>query len=131
MDLTPYHLILAIPILAAIAGSVRHGAPRPDAFAALGAGIVGIGAGVLAATLHDPGVPLGAAIGGVAAAAALLGALPPYLFFVIGRALAGHPITLGVVCLASIAPLAYYYLIGLILVFGAVGCPPDAYECPV
>jgi hypothetical protein len=131
MDLTPYHLILAIPIAAAIAGSLRHGARRPDVFAAVGAGLVGVGAGVLAATLHDPEVPLGDAIGGVAAAALLLGALPPYLFFVIGRALAGHPITLGLVCLASTAPLAYYYLIGSILVFAVVGCPPDAYECPV
>jgi len=131
MNLTPYHLILAIPTVAAIAGSLRHGAPRPDPLAAVGAGVVGIGVGVLAASLHDPEVPVGHAIGGAAAAAVLLGALPLYLYFVIGRALAAHPIALGLVCLASIAPLSYYYLIGLILVFAVVGCPPDAYECPV
>jgi hypothetical protein len=33
--------------------------------------------------------------------------------------------------LGAAVPLAYCLFIGLLIVVGFVGCPPDAYECPV
>jgi hypothetical protein len=129
--MSPYLAIFAIPVLAVVAGVLRRSAPRPDRPALAGAAIVGVAFAVLAATTHDPDVPFGDAVFGVAAAGLLLGALPPYLFFVLGRALCQHRITLGLICMAVAVPVAYYYLVGWILVLGMVHCPPDAYECPL
>lgn len=106
-------------------------AKRPHAWALVGSGIVGIAFAILAATTHDPEVPVGDAVFGIAAAGVLLGALPPYLFFLLGRALGEPRITLGVICAAASVPVTYYYLLGWILVLAAVHCPPDAYECPI
>ena len=124
-------LVVGIPVLAAIAGALRRHATRPDPVALAGAGLVGIAFAILAATTHEPGVPLEDAVKGVAAAGLLIGALPVYGFFLLGRALANHRVTLGVLCVAGTVPLAYFYLLGWILVLALVHCPPDAYECPV
>ena len=128
---TPYMLILGIPVIAAVAGAVRRDARRPDPVVIAGAGLVGIAFAILAATTHEPGVHLDDAVKGVVAAGLLMGALPVYLFFLLGRALANHRVTLGVLCAAGTVPLAYFYVIGWILVLGLVHCPPDAYECPL
>ena len=124
-------LIVAIPALASIAGVIRRDAPRPDRSVHVGAGIVGAAFAILAATTHEPGVAVDDAVLGVAAAGLVVGALPVYLFFALGRALANHRVTLALVCLAGAVPLGYFYLLGWILVLGLVHCPPDAYECPV
>jgi hypothetical protein len=130
--LIPIYLIpVAVPALAALAGVIRSDVDRPDHLALLGSGLVGIAFAVLAATTHEPGVPTGDAVAGVIAAGLVLGALPPYLFFLLGRALSEHRVTLGLICAAGTVPLAYFYLVGWILVLGMVHCPPDAYECPV
>ena len=129
--MSPYLLVFAIPLVAAIAGVFRRGAPRPDPLAIAGAGIVGIVFAVLAAGSHDPGVPSSDAVLGLAAAGLLLGALPTYLFFALGRALGEHRIALGLVCAAVAVPVVLYYFVGWILVLGLVHCPPDAYECPL
>ena len=104
------------------------GAPDPVVIA--GAGLVGIAFAIVAATTHDPGVSLDNAVKGVAAAGLLMGALSVYLFFLLGRALANHRVTLRVLCAAGTVPLVYFSVIGWILVLGLVHCPPDAYECP-
>ena len=61
----------------------------------------------------------------------MLGAAPMYLYFALGRALAGRRTALGLLFAASAVPLVYYLFIGWLLVLGLVSCPPDAYECPV
>ena len=61
----------------------------------------------------------------------IVGALPVYVFFWLGRALARHLVVLGLVCAASAVPVGFYFLIGWILTLGVTHCPPDAYECPV
>jgi hypothetical protein len=127
---TPWMLVVGLPLLAAVAGVIRRNAARPDRVPLLAAGVAGIAFAVLAATTHDPDVPVDDAVLGIAAAGVVLGALPVYLFFVLGRALANHRVTLGLVCAAAVVPLGYFYLVGWILVLAFVYCPPDAYECP-
>jgi hypothetical protein len=125
-----YLVVFVIPLLAALAGVLRRGAKRPDPLVLIGAGALGALFAVLAATTHDPAVSSGDAVQGVVLAA-LLGAVPPYAFFLLGRALAEHRITLGLICVASAVPVTYLYVLGWIIVVGLVHCPPDAYECPI
>jgi hypothetical protein len=126
-----YLIPLAIPVLAAFAGVMRSGAERPDRGALVGAGVVGIAFAILATGAHDPAVAALDAVAGVVLAGLVLGTLPVYVYFVLGRALARHRITLALICAASAVPLIYFYLVGWILVLAMVHCPPDAYECPV
>ena len=128
-----YYLVsVGIAALAALAGVMRSGATRPDPVALVGAGIASIAFAILAAGEHDPAVSTADAVTGVILAGLLLGALPVYVFFVLGRALARHRITLALICAASAVPLVYYYiLVGILVVADLVHCPPDAYECPI
>lgn len=119
-----------IAALAALLGTIRRGADRPDPVALLAAGIAAVGFAAFAAGEHVPDVSVGDAIVGVALAGVMLGAAPVYVFFAVGRALAQHRITLALICAASAVPLFYYYVLGLILALDLVHCPPDAYECP-
>jgi hypothetical protein len=125
-----YLVPFGVAALAALVGVIRAGAKRPDPVALVVAGIAAVGFGILAAGQHDPGVALSEAIVGVAVAGLMLGALPVYLFLLLGRALARHRITLAIICAASSVPLVFYYFIGWIFVAELVYCPPDAYECP-
>jgi hypothetical protein len=131
MWIWPYVVVFVIPLVAAVAGVLCRNANRPRGWALVGSGIVGVAFAILAATTHDPEVPFGDAAFGVVAAGVLLGALPPYLFFLLGRALGEHRIALGAICAVASVPVTYYYLLGWILVLAAVHCPPDAYECPI
>jgi hypothetical protein len=128
--MSPYLVVLVIPFVAAVAGVLRRGARSPDRFALVGAGALGVLFAVLAATTHEMGVPSGDAVQGVVVAA-LLGAVPPYAFFLLGRALAERRITLGLICVVSAVPVTYLYFLGWIIVLALVHCPPDAYECPL
>jgi hypothetical protein len=130
VSISPYFLILGIPLLAAVAGALSHGAPRAHRWALGGSALVGIAFAVLAATTHEPGVPIQGAVFGVATVGVVVGALPPFLFFVLGRALGEHRLVLGLVCVAAAVPLVYFHLLGWILTLAMVHCPPDAYECP-
>lgn len=131
VSFSPYLLILGIPLFAAVAGALSRGAARPRRWAVAGSALVGIAFAVLAATTHEPGVPIEDAVLGVVATGLVVGYLPPYLFFRLGCALGEHRIVLGLVCAAAAVPLVYFYLLGWILTLAAVHCPPDAYECPV
>ena len=126
-----YLVPFGVAALVALIGVIRAGAKRPDPVALVAAGIAAVGFGVVAASQHDPDVALSEAIAGVAVAGLMLGALPVYVFFILGRALARHRITLALICAASSVPLLYYYVIGWIFVADLVYCPPDAYECPI
>jgi len=121
---------IAVTALATIAGVVRMDAKLPDPFALVGPGLVGIAFAVLAATTHQSDVPTGEAVVGIAGAGLVLGALPPYIFFELGRNLAGREIALVLVCAAGSVALSLFYIIGWIVVLDVVHCPPDAYECP-
>jgi 4-amino-4-deoxy-L-arabinose transferase-like glycosyltransferase len=127
MVLAPILLVLvAVPV---VAGVLRRDAQRPDWLAVAGAAVVGVGFAVLAMTTHDPDVSVGAAVTGVLLAG-ILGALPAYALFALGRALARRPVALSVVCVALLVPLAYLNAFGWWMVLDHVRCPPDAYECP-
>jgi hypothetical protein len=76
---------------------------------------------------HDSEVPRGEGVAGKLAAGFALGFLPPYLYFVLGRALAGHPVALVLIWVATAVPLVYYYGVGVLLTLELVKCPPDAY----
>ena len=131
MWIWPYIVVFVIPLAAAVAGVLLRNAKRPPAWALVGSGIVGVAFAILAATTHEPGVPVDDAVSGIVAAGLLLGALPTYLFFLLGRVLGEHRVALGVICAVASVPVTYYYLLGWILVLSAVHCPPDAYECPI
>ena len=72
---------------------------------------------------HDSEVPSGEGVAGKLAAGFALGFLPPYLYFVLGRALAGHPVALVLIWAATAVPLVYYYLVGMLLTNGARPLP--------
>jgi hypothetical protein len=122
-------ILLALVAVPAAAGVWRRDARRPDWPAVAGASLVGIGFAVAATTTHDPDVSDGALATGLVLAG-LLGALPAYALFALGRGLARRRVALGVVCLALLAPLGYLYAFGWWMVLDYVHCPPDAYECP-
>ena len=122
---------VAVAVFATGIGVMRSNAARPDPVALLATGIGGIAFAVLAVSQHDPGVAPGDAVAGVALAGVMLGAVPVYVYFVLGRALARHQVALWLICAASAVPLVYYDLIGFLFVLDLVYCPPDAYECPV
>jgi hypothetical protein len=98
-----YLVPAGVAALAALIGVVRRSADRPDPLALGVAGIAAVGFGFLAGSQLDPAVPPIEAIAGILVAALMLGAVPVYVFFLLGRALARHPITLF--------------------------CPPGAYDC--
>lgn len=119
--------LVAVPV---IAGVWRRDSKRPDWVGLLLAGLVGVVFAVLAITMHDPDVSGDAAVKGVALAG-LLGALPSYGLFELGRALARRRVALAAVCLALAVPLGFGYVVGWFVVLDHVRCPPDAYECPL
>jgi hypothetical protein len=124
-------MLFALPAAAAFMGAARGETRRPDMLILVPMAVAGVALGLLALTAHDPDVPVYEAVEGVALAALLLGALPVYGFFTLGRALAGRRIILVLACLGATLPVAYLYFIGWIAVLALVHCPPDAYECPV
>jgi hypothetical protein len=124
-----YLVPAGVAALAALIGVVRRSADRPDPLALGVAGIAAVGFGLLAGSQLDPAVPPIEVIAGILVAALMLGAVPVYVFFLLGRALARHPITLALIWAASAVPLFYYYVIGFFLVLDLVFCPPGAYDC--
>jgi hypothetical protein len=125
-----YLLPGGIAALAALIGVIRTDAQRPDPVGLLAAGVATVGFAVFAAGQHEPDVPVGDAVAGVALAGVMLGALPVYVFFLAGRSLAQDRIALALICAANAVALVYYYAIGFFYVLGLVHCPPDAGECP-
>jgi hypothetical protein len=123
-------LLLALMAVPAVVGILRRGASRPDWLAVAGAAVVGVVFGVLGATTDETGVSTEDSIKGVMLAFAV-GAVPVYGLFVLGRALAGRRVVLGITCAALTVPLAYMYFVGWMFVLDLVHCPPDAYECPL
>jgi hypothetical protein len=128
-------LLVAAPLLVAlgacVAGVIRTDARQPDWRAVLGGAVVSLIAAAIAYSWRDPDVDGSSVFFGVLTAALMLGALPVLIYFNLGRWLAGHRIVLGLIILATAVPLYLYYFLMLVLVFEVVGCPPDAYECPI
>jgi hypothetical protein len=122
-------LLLALVCVPAGVGVLRREAARPDWLAIAGTVLVGIVFGVLAATTHQDGVPVEGTMKGIVLAG-VLGAVPAYLLYELGRALGRRPVVLGLICLALAAPLGFVYFVGWIVVLDFAHCPPDAYECP-
>ena len=122
-------LLLALVGVPAAVGNLRRGTPLPDWLAVGGAALVGAVFGVLAATTHQAGVSTEDTIQGVVLAV-VLGALPAYTLYEVGRWLAGRRVVLAITCLVLAAPFAFVYFVGWIVVVWLVHCPPDAYECP-
>jgi hypothetical protein len=128
-------LAYAIPAfgaaLAASAGALRAKVPRPDWLAVACATLLGLVAAGWAASVHDSDVP------GVDLAAGMLlagfgwGFLPPYLYFLLGRALAEQRLALVLIWAATAVPLVFYYGAGVLLTLEVVNCPADSYECPI
>ena len=127
-------LLISAPFLVAlgacIAGVIRADAFRPDWKVVLGGMVVSLAVAALVFTWRDAEVEGRTVFIGVLIGALVLGAFPVWVYFALGRALAGHPVVLAVLFVASIAPLYFYCLAMLLLVVDVVGCPPDAYECP-
>ena len=123
-------LVLALVAVPVVAGVWRRDAKRPDPIGLGVAGLTGVLFAILAISTHDPEVSAGAAVEGVSLAA-LLGALPSYGLFALGRALARRRVALAAVCLALAVPLGFGCFVGWLVVLDHVHCPPDAYECPV
>jgi hypothetical protein len=122
-------VVLALVAVPAVVGVRRRDAQRPDWLAVGGAALVGVGFAVLAMASHNPDVSVGATVKGVVLAG-LLGALPAYAMFALGRALARRPVVLGALCVVLLVPLVFLNAVGWWMVLDHVHCPPDAYECP-
>jgi hypothetical protein len=118
-------------LIAAVIGVIRAGAKRPDPVVLVAVGIAAVGFSVLAASQHDPDVAPSEAFAAVAVASLMLGALPAYGYFVLGRTLAQDPIKLWLIGASSVLALMYGQILGWIFVLDLVYCPPDAYECPI
>jgi hypothetical protein len=128
-------LFIAAPLLltlgACIAGVGRAEAFRPDWKAVLGGMVVSLAVAALVFTWRDSEVEGRTVFIGVLIGALVLGAFPVWVYFALGRALAGHRVLLAVLFVASVVPLYLYCFLMLLLVVDVVGCPPDAYECPL
>jgi len=116
---------------ACIGGVRRAEAFRPDWKAVLGGLAFSLAVAGLVFTWRDAEVEGRTVFIGVLIGALVLGAFPAWVYFELGRALAERRLVLAVLFVASVAPLLFYCLLMLIFVYGLVGCPPDAYECPL
>ena len=56
--------------------------------------------------------------------------LPWLVFYTIGY-LVPYAWAVAMLWLVGLIGLGFYMVIGAIIVAGFVGCPPDAYECPL
>jgi len=123
-------LLVALVAGPVAAGVLRRDAAWPDWLAVAGAAAIGIVFAVLAATTHQEGVTSEAMAKGMAIAF-VIGGLPAYALYALGRALAKHRVLLSFICLALTIPAAAMYFVGWIVVLDYAHCPPDAYECPI
>jgi hypothetical protein len=120
-----------IALLAAVTGALRASAPRPDWLAASCGALLALAATLIALTSYDPDVRSFELVAGLLAAGLGLGFLPPYLFFLLGRALSERPLVLGLTWAAGAVPLWFYYGLGVLVILELVNCPPGSYECPI
>lgn len=127
--------LFLVPTLAAlgacIAGVNRAEAFRPDWKGVLGGLVFSLAVAVLVFTWRSAEVESRTVFIGVLIGALVLGAFPAWVYFALGRALATRRAVLAMLFVASLAPLLFYCFLMLIFVYGLVGCPPDAYECPL
>ena len=107
---------------------VRH---WPDRWPLALIGALAVAAGIAAAAGRDPGVHTGPYLEGILAAAVFVAALPLAAYYGLGRLTPAPLFVLVMIWIASLAPLTLYWIVALLITAGLVGCPPDAYECPV
>jgi hypothetical protein len=125
-------LIVAVPSgLAWLLGRVVRVRRWPDRWPLALIGALSVAAAIAAATGREPGVHTGAYLGGIAVAAIFLAALPLTAYYALGRFSPVPTFVVAGIWLLSLAPLAVYSIFALLFTAGLVGCPPDAYECPV
>jgi hypothetical protein len=109
----------------------RSEAFQPDWKAILGGLAFSLAVAALVFTWRGSEVEGRSVFIGVLIGALSLGAFPVWVYFALGRALAARRITLALLFVASLVPLFVYCGLMLLLVYDLVGCPPDAYECPL
>jgi hypothetical protein len=122
---------LLVALSACVAGVRRSEAFRPDWKAILCGLAFSLAVAALVFTWRDSEVEGRTVFIGVLIGALSLGAFPAWVYFALGRALAIRRVLLGVLFVASLVPLFVYCVLMLLLVYDLVGCPPDAYECPL
>jgi hypothetical protein len=128
-------LLVAVPGLAGLAGcvaGVRHSGRewRNPVFAA-GMLVPALIMGVIVASTHAKGVHTDRYLEGVLVGAMLVGAAPFAAYYWLGRVLSRRPVVVGVLWLATLAPLYYLEFFAYIIAIGLAHCPPGSYECPV
>jgi hypothetical protein len=127
-------LFLAPTLVAAaacMAGVLRAEADRPDWTPVVAGLVFSLVIGAIVFTWRDSEVAGSDVLAGVLIGASMLGACPVWLYFALGRALVGHRGVLAALFVASLVPLYLYCILVLLLAIDLVGCPEDAYECPL
>jgi hypothetical protein len=129
------NLLVAVPSLAALAGCVvgvrsAGGDWRSRAFAA-GVVIPALVMGAVVASTHARGVHVDRYIEGIVVGALFVGAAPFAVYHWVGRVLTRRPVLVGVVWLATLAPLYYALFFAYLVAIALAHCPPGSYECPV
>jgi len=117
--------------LAWLLGRVVRVRRWPDRWPLALIGALTVAAGIAAATGRDTGVHTGPYLAGIAVGAVFLAALPLSAYYALGRFTRLPTFVVAGIWIFSLAPLALYWLYALLVTAALVGCPPDAYECPV
>jgi hypothetical protein len=125
-------LVVAVPsLLAWLLGRAARLRRWPDRRPLALIGALTLATAIAAATGRDSGVQTGPYLEGIAVGAIFLAALPLTAYYALGRWTRIPAGFVALIWLASLAPLAVYWLYALLATVALVGCPPDAYECPV
>jgi hypothetical protein len=126
-----YLVPFLVALAASIAGAARAEREWPDWPALLA--ILGLTAALAAFvwTWRDDEIRIATVVLGGAFGSLLMATTPLLLYYAMGRALAGRPLVLALVWLASVVPLGCWLFLTVLMTADIVSCPPDAYECPL
>ena len=88
-------------------------------------------AGVAVASSRVAGVQTGPFVKGTVIGALGLVGVPLIAYYVLGRFTPGRIWVVVIIWAVSLVPLAVFWVVAAFVTDALVGCPPNAYECPV
>jgi hypothetical protein len=124
--------ILAVPsLLAWLLGRAVRRKRWPDRWPLALIAALTVAAGVAVASSRAAGVQTGPYVEGIVVGALGLAGVPLVAYYVLGRFTPGSRFVVVLIWVVSLVPLGVFWLVMAFVTDALVGCPPDAYECPV
>ncbi len=87
--------------------------------------------GLVSYSIHADRSGVGSALAGAALVAVLVGAIPVFLYFEVGYRWHTNPRRLTGIWLFTVAPIAAYMIVALLLIAQNTTCPTNGSDCPI